>query len=315
MLPYPSRLPSPWRLAVLACGATAIASPARVLAEEPILGGHRFVPSSIAAWSFVDTEVSSTSDAGVSDFAATPSNFPSLAPFVPGFGQRKGSYIAFDQTLGGSVAFLDTFSVDVRLSAGGLAPLNTSSALFIGVHGIAEESIGAAVRLVRTDVLQVTLRADFEGAEIESVVPARLPSSPRVSGHLLGISPAIAAALALTPRIGLQGSGVVELQRFDVSTSDDVITPVGAVAATFALDPAPLTALIGGSVEHTFSRSVNTTTADAVLGPDATRWNVEAGLYYTARPELDLGILGRVQLVGGDHNDRFYGLFRLGYYF
>jgi len=60
---------------------------------------------------------------------------------------------------------------------------------------------------------------------------------------------------------------------------------------------------------------VFTPTSEAVFGSERTEWNVEGGVYVTARRELDLGLLFRAELAAGDHHDRLHGLFRLAYYF
>jgi hypothetical protein len=73
--------------------------------------------------------------------------------------------------------------------------------------------------------------------------------------------------------------------------------------------------LVGADVIHAFGRDVFSPTANAVFGPDRTDWNVEGGLYLTVRRELDLGLLFRAEIAGGDDNSRRHGLFRLGYYF
>jgi hypothetical protein len=43
------------------------------------------------------------------------------------------------------------------------------------------------VRLVRTEAFQLTLRGDVDALEVESVIPAVLPSSPRVTGDIVGV--------------------------------------------------------------------------------------------------------------------------------
>jgi len=301
------------RIVVLACAVVPVATPARALAQDPILDGHRFVPSTIVAWSFVDSEVSSTSDIGLTDFVLEP-NVPPLASTAIGMRQFNGRFIEATQAVSGSVALTDFLSLNAQLSAGGILPRDTASALLVGGHGFIGETVGAALRLLRTDAFQLTLRGDFTAVEVESVIPALLPSSPRVTGHDLGVRPALAAALTLSPRFGLQGSFLVHWQDYDVEVHDDIVGVVGGLAATVSLDPVPLTVLVGANVIHEFDRDVFTPTANAVLGPTRTQWNVEGGLYMTLRSELDLGLVFRSD-INGDHNNRFHGLFRLGYYF
>jgi hypothetical protein len=292
----------------LAC----IALPAPALAQVPSLDGHRFVPSSLVTWSFVDTQVSSTSECGSTDLVIEP-----VHPQVPQLSvldTLDAHFIEVNQSLAGSLALSDNFALSAQLSAGGIVPRDTASSLFIGGHGVTGETVGAALRLVRSDAFQLTLRANLNALEVESIVPALLPSSPRVTGDVLGFEPALAAALALSPRIGFQGSVAANFQRFEVGPEDDVVTPVGALAATVSLDPVPLSVLVGASVLRTYERDVFTPTADAVFGPDRTHWNLEAGLYCTSRRELDLGLLFRTELAG-DHDNQLHGWFRLGYYF
>jgi hypothetical protein len=306
---------SPRWLVVLAWALVLVALPAGAHAQVPELEGHRYVPSSLVAWSFIDTEVSSTSEASVTDFSFEPSLPSFTTPFVQLPQRLHGSFISPTQTIGGGVAVTDFLSVNAQLIATGILPIDTVSALAVGGHGAWGEAIGAALGLLRTGPFQLTLRADFTALELESVIPTFLPSSPLVSGDVWGVRPALAAALTLIPRVGLQGSFTYEWQDYAIGAGDDISTVTGALAGTFALDPAPLVALVGASVSHQFGRDVFTPTADAVFGPDRTAWNIEAGLYVTVRRELDLGVLGRIQLAAGDHNDHFHGVFRLGYYF
>jgi len=294
-------------LALIACSAVAHA-------QVPSLDGHRYVPSSLVTWSFVDTEVSSTSQGGVTDFVIEP-NFPTFAAPIQLPRQLDGRFLSATQTIAGSFALADIFALTAQLSGGGIVPLDASSALVLGGHGAVGEVIGGALRLLRTDSFQLTLRADFDALEVESIIPARLPSSLRVSGHVLGVRPALAAAFTPTPRVGLQGSVTVEWQDFDVATTDDITTLAGAIAASVSLDPAPLTLIVATNVLHEFGRDVSSLTAEAVFGPVRTDWNMEGGVYFTVRNELDLGLLFGAELAAGDHNERLQGSIRLGYYF
>jgi len=304
------RMVSPRSLAVLACAAT-FASVATAHAQLPILDGNRFVPSSLVTWSFIDTEISSTSDAGTAEFAFRPM----AAPLTSSLSTFDARFIAADQTVAGSLAFARAFSMSAQISASGILPRDRLTALFLGGNASQGESVGASLLVVSTDSFQATLRTDLHALEVESVIPALLPSSPRVTGHILGIRPALAAALALSRRVGLQGGVSVDLQRYDVETSDDITSVIGALAATVTLDPVPFTLLVGANIVHAWGLDVNTPSAVAALGPDQTVGNVEGGLYYTARPELDLGLVVQAEVGGGDHNNRRRGLFRLGYYF
>ena len=302
------------RLVVLAWVAVPIAWPAVAHAQVPTLDGHRYVPSSLVAWSFVDTEVSATSEAGVTDFVIQP-DFPQLTPLVSLPRQVDGRYITAAQTTAASLAIVDCFSLNIALSAAGILPRDGVSALVVGGNAFLGENVGAALRLVRSGPFQLTVRADFTALEVESVIPARVPSAIRVTGDVFGVRPTVAAALTLAPRLGLQGSVIVNWQHYDVDLPDDVTSLAGALAATLSLDPVPMTLLVGANVTHEYGLDISTATAEAVFGPDRTDWNVEGGLYFTMRSELDLGLLFRAEVAGGDNNDRFHGLFRLGYYF
>lgn len=299
---------APHAAAAFACAVVQLAAPAPASAQVPMLDGHRFVASSLVSWSFVDTEVSSTSDVGTTDFVID-AQLPSNARAV------DGRFLAVDQTIGGSVAFGGVLAVNAQLSASGILPRDSASAVIVGGHGALGEAVGGALRMVRTDTFQLTLRVDFTALEVESVIPARLPSSPRVTGHVVGVHPALAAALAVTRNIGLQGSITADWQRYHVGTDDNVTGLEGGLAATFSFQPVPLTLLLGADALHDFGRDVATPTAQAIFGPDQTQFNVEAGLYMTLRRELDLGLVFRAEVASGDHNAIRHGLFRLAYYF
>jgi hypothetical protein len=301
-------------LVALAWIAVLVAQPAAARADAPVLFDHRFVPSSLVAWSFVDTQVSSTSEAGITDFVIRP-ELPLISNFVSVPTKVNGSYLQAAQTISASVEFANLVSVRIGLQASGILPRRTTSSLALGAHGAVGEGIGASLRIFGTDRFDITLRADFTWQQVESLIPERLPSSPRVNGNVYVVHPALAAALALSPRLGLQGSIAADYEHFDVAQTDSVVVPSGALAMTISLDPAPLTFLIGANVLHEFGRDVSSVTAQAVFGARSTDYNVEGGLYLMSRRELDLGLIFLAEVAGGDHNTREHGLFRLGYYF
>ena len=311
MSDFPQRLPSLRSLLVLLAVVLALVASGYARADAPVLGEHRFVPSTIVSWPFVLTEVASTSAAGSTGFVFEPD--PSVG--LPLAINLDGRFISASQTLSGAVAFGGIFALDAQITAGGILPRDTASSLVVGAHGVSGGSVGAAVRLFRGGPFQLTLRADFDDLATENIIPLRLPRSPRVSGSILGARPALAAALAVLPRLGLQGSVTVDWRRYDVGARDDVTSLAGALAATISLDPVPLTVLAAADVNHDFGRDLFTPTADAVFGPERTEWNVEGGLYITTVRELDVGLLFRAQLSGGADDRSWQGEFRLGYYF
>lgn len=295
-------------LRVAACLAVTVLLPARALAQVPILDGHRFVPSSLVSWSFVDTEVSSTSEAGITDFVVDP-----VVLQLPT--QFDGRFATVSQNVSASYAFDDIVSLNVQLTGAGIVPLGKVSAIVVGGTGIISEGGGVAVRLLRAGPLQLTLRGDVIDSQVESVVPLRILSGPRITGDVLDVRPALAAALTVIERVGLQASATVDWERFDVDARDDIVGFAGALAATVSLELVPLTVLVGANVRHEFGRDLFSPTTEAVFGPTRTDGNVEAGLYFTGRSELDLGLLFRGEVGAGDHNNVLHGLFRLGYYF
>ena len=201
-----------------------------------------------------------------------------------------------------------------RLTGSAELPRNLASAILVGAHENLGFEGGAAVRLVRTSMLQVTVRGDFGLSADKLIQPMLQPGSLITTGDIITLRPSAIAMLALSRMFGLQASGSYAWQWFDITTHDNIETLNGALAGTMALGFVPITILVGGSVTHEFGRDVDTNAMEALLGEGTTQGACEGGIFYVGRRDLDLGATFIYQFSGSDDR-RALGNLRFGYYF
>ena len=270
-----------------------------------VLGGHRFVPSALVKWGFVETLVTSTSSVGVIR-VDEPITKQALM-----FGDRRLDHLMLGEKFEVDVAVAPWLGLLARGTGSSVMPLDTATAGRGGAHIVAGIDVGGIVRLIRVGGFQLAAKAEIGWSTDQGVSVARLPSSPRVDHDVWRLRPSAIAAFALTRRIGLQSSLTYELT--DISDHDDSANALGLGAAlTIALAPAPWTALLGARYtwEDDWS-DPSDVAASLTRGGDTLR--TEVGVLYQGVPALDVG--AAVQWQHDDEDHRVTLDLRLAYYF
>lgn len=276
--------------------------------QDRTLAGHRYVPVMFVDWAFIQTEISNTTAIGFTEFKVSP------GPFSVILAPREGKFIEIAEAFTFDLAILPWLGLRLQGSGGGMIPHNAVAGVIVGAQLTHGGQVGLAARLLRVERFQLTARFDAGWQWTEDLIPERLPSSPRVSGDIGLLRPALAAAFTLAPRLGFQMSGSVAFRRFDVQTVDEITTLAGAAALTLVLEPVPLVLAVGASVSHDYGRHVRTVLAEELIGSPGTRWNGEGGLVYRGRPDLDVGLTASFEIGRTDSRTVLANL-RLAYYF
>ncbi|MCW5802119.1 MAG: hypothetical protein KIT31_07010 [Deltaproteobacteria bacterium] len=274
------------------------------------LGGHTYVPSLVVDWAFIVSQAASTSAAGIADFEVGQQR---IARFLGVEGKRE--FVSADQTILGTVADCPWLALSVRAEGSAIIPRDRFGAVFVGGHVAYGGDLMAAVRLIRRDRFQATVIGDVGHLWTNELVPSRLPRSPHVSGDITTVRPALALAYTITPRVGVQGSASFAWRWFDISAKDRVETLAGSAAVTVSLHPVPFTVLVAGQLSQDYGREIATPLSNAVLGTGDTRFWGEVGLVYRGRKHLDLGAGFNWKVADPDRDARWFGEFRIAYYF
>ena len=270
-----------------------------------ILGGHRFVPSALVEWGFVEPFVMSTSSVGVIR-VDEPITKQALT-----FGDRRLDHLMLGEKFEIDAAVAPWLGLLVRGTGSAVMPRDTPTAARGGAHIVAGIEVGGIVRLIRVGGFQLAAKAEIGWSTDQGVSVARLPSSPRVDHDVWRLRPSAIAAIALTRRVGLQSSLTYELT--DFSDHDDTTNALGLGAAlTVALAPAPWTALLGARITWDEDRMTLSDVA-ASLGRGDDTLRTELGVLYQGVPGLDVG--AAVQWQHDDEDHRVTLDLRLAYYF
>lgn len=304
-----------WHAVGIAAAVALASQPA--LAEEDVepdvarrLGGHRFVPSTLVDWGFIDSWFTSTTLGGLSEFDFTPRD--RIARII---GTRETKVILISQSFAGSAALTRWLGATLRVSALGIVPYDAVAGVAVGAHGAYRAEAAILLRLLRLEHVQLTARGALGWGETRSIIPARLPERPFVTGDEGTIRPSLIADIALASWLGVQASGSYEWRQVEILQEDDIQTVQGAVALTVSLPRIPVTLLGGFEITHDFNRDLASAISVAVFGSSATRQRAELGFYYQGRGELDLG--AGVAYEGDSDGDekRGYAFVHMGYYF
>lgn len=305
----------PW-CAVGIAAAVALTSHPALADDEPEpyvarrLGGHRFVPSTVVDWGFIDSSFTSTTFAGLSEFGFTPGD--RIARII---GTQETKVAVVSQSFAGSAALTRWLGATLRVSALGVVPYDAVAGVVVGAHEVYRAEASILLGLLRLDRVQLTARGALGWGETRSTIPARLPERPFVEGDVGTIRPSLVADVALAPWLGLQASGSYAWRQFDILQEDDVQTLQGAVALTLSLPRIPATILAGFEISHDFNRDIASATSLALFGSSATRERAELGIYYQGRRELDLGASFAYEGDSDADEKRASIVVHMGYYF
>jgi hypothetical protein len=277
------------------------------------IAGHRFVPSSLVLWGFVDSTFAMTTSAGYEHFDRGFDVDPALADLVAG-SRNEVRLIGVAHSFTGAAALAPWLAVTGRVTSAVEIPRGAVSALVVGAHMNTGLEGGLVLRLVRLPSFQISARGDYGWADDRDIQPRLAPASLFVNGHIQTLRPALIAALALSRAFAVQASGSYTWRWFDIEETDDVQTLTGALAVSLSLYPAPVTILAGGQVDHEWGRNFETAAEEVLLGNSDHHTRGELGLFYTGRRDLDLGAVATYQF-SGSNDRRWLGNIRFGYYF
>jgi hypothetical protein len=274
------------------------------------LAGHTYVPSTLVDWPFIVSRVASTTSLGRARLELGLSTLAARLDV-----QGTDHFVYADQSLIGAVAITPWLSLTIRAQGSIVVPTRRIGALLLGQHGMYGGDVIAAVRLLRTDRLQVTALLDGGQLWPCSVVPARLPSSPLAEGDVTTIRPAVALAYTLSRRLGLQASASYAWRQFDIVGEQTFNTIAASAAMTIDAQPVPLTFLLAGQYAHELEDASSTDATSTIFDLGNSSVWAEAGVVYRDRPELDLGVVADWKLSDLDRESRWFAQVRLGYYF
>ncbi len=267
------------------------------------LGGHRYIPFSLLDWGFVVSAFGATSGIGVIQ----------LDPKFLGrsFRQPRFDLIGLEETFSGSVALTPWLGIHLHALGAGVMAKALRADVAVAAQALYGGEGGVLVRLIRTANVQVTASVDFGGERSKAITPVLLPGSPRENRNIWSIRPALAAAITLSPAVGLQASGSFDYVNPD--GLDAVHRWTAGLGMSVMMTPVPVTVMLGGNYVHEDTSDSAATRLVLVNSSDANRGNGEVGVFYNGRTDLDLG--GGVVMSIADDDRRYFGYLRLDYYF
>jgi hypothetical protein len=310
---------------VSSSGRAGSAQPAPYESDAPrVLAGHRFLPFRTVAYPFVVSRVGTDLTVGVADLELVVEDVPR-----PGDRFTEDGMLAFlDESLAAQAALGELVAVRVGFAAGVTGGADEFGAIDVGANVGLGLHAGLTFRLHRGDRVYVALAVDGQIVRGLGIAPKRLLLAARIEGdqlvigdfdltydaRVLRLDPALATAFTLAPAVGLQVSGGYTLRHVDAARRfpDQTEHSLNAgVGLSFFFGPAAI--LVGGRVVGDLGSDFDESVVSAIEPLDPTRGEAELGLFFTGRPELDLGIVGIGTL--SDRDRRLQGTARLAYYF
>lgn len=298
------------------------------VATSRTVGGHEFSEIEAAAWPFVTPRVSSVTGFGLATFEGR-----SEALAI----DFEGDFASFREEFTAAFAANDWLGFEISLLAGVFGGTDQVGALVVGANGGITAGAAAVVRLLETDRVYLAARVDAEATQAEGLGPSRivdtigsadgevrfreLPLSDlglQYDGNVLSTAGTIAAAIGLGRSFGVMTSVALGWERFDVADSvDNVGVLAGGIALSLELIElagVPLQTVAGARLAWDFGADDDAqgVLLSAVLPAEDLRVEPELGVFYTARPELDLGVT--VTSVLSDEDDRIRLNMHLGYF-
>ncbi len=280
-----------------------------------IFGGHRFVAFRGVAWPFVTSRVLSGISAGASH------------PDLDGAGGApRASLTTLEAALRGEAAILSWLGLEVDVTAAMALGQDARAVTAIGASASYGGGLFAVLDLIRTRRVLLGVRVDLRFGRVQAIVPARLLDSARVEGGdvtydfdrltasalALHLVPQLVSALALSRYFGVQASAGLDAGYLhgDVARSWQA-TASAAVGLSLYLRWVSL--LVGGRIARDLDGGPRDFALSMVQAAARTRGQLEGALYYTARPELDLGLAVNASVADADR--RVLATASLGYYF
>ncbi len=287
--------------------------------RDRMLGGHRFIPFRTVPFPFVAFRFGSDTALGG---ARVNIEDPALAAM--GLDPRA-SFRSFEQTLRAGIRILPWLGAEAQVRGALALGTDDTGALVLGSTYEYGASLGALATFVETRVVVLSARLDVRLARVEGILPGALLDSVEVidgepvydvgaltfDAFAARFAPTLGGAFALTRVLGAQLGGGIEVARLGTDQGHDWEERVFG-AAGLSIGAGPVSFLFGGRIDHDLDRDASRDVLLVMEPVDGTRGEIEGAVYYTGRPELDLG-LGVTHLVAGEDR-RTLGVVTVAYW-
>lgn len=265
--------------------------------EQRDLGGHTFLSSAATPWPFIGTTFSSSTGGGLFSIKMVGRDQDG-APL-----RRTLRLAAFGEGFALSVRALPWLSVNASVTGVVISGVDVEGALNVGATASYAFGGGASVRLLRSASSLLTLRGDARGVKGYGIVPLRVVDSVSVDGNgnvvfdrgklltrssqaVLDLS--LVGAHAVTPWLGVTAAVTFTTARIrygETTRSEQAVAL--SVAGSLRGEGAPVGVPFGYRLTAPFTDGAS------------AEHSVEAGVMYSGRRNLDLGVVG-VGTVAGD---------------
>ncbi len=276
-------------LALLSMAAPAAADPAR-----RVLGGHRLIHPGMAGFPAPGI----TSHLGfVQGLAFIGAADVAIEDHVDELLDLDLKVLGVQESLSVGVVFLDWLAAEAMVSGHVLAGLNGDSALIMGGLAAYGLSLGPAFQVLDASTTRLVLRARFHNgydlhvspldyvnaslARETLAPPGRLITSTRTFAG----SASVSLAQVVNPSFAVQLGMVARLNSLEGGEEALYAQLQTFVAATIDLAPTLPALPLGILIEYQLEKSFG----DPDRGQDTLAHHVGGGLYYTGRPDLQLG--------------------------
>lgn len=266
--------------------------------ENRSVGGHSFAPFRTVAFPFVATRFGSATSVGVAEFKESPRALDF---------EFEGNFATLREEVLFGVALRRWLGLELSLEGAVFGGTDRDGALIIGANGALSGSAAVVVRLVKTKRFVLSIRGRGRATRFEGISPVRVFDAFRAEeglslsnlsasfdGQAYAGSGEVAAAIGLSPAFGLQASARAGGRSIDVSTiqEEEEGFVEGALGVSVDLSRAGpgLRLAAGGRVGRDFGDDESDLQLAAVLPSERWRFEPEVGIYYSGRPDFELGL-------------------------
>ncbi len=288
------------------------------------LHGHRFLAFRTVVFPFVVGRIVSDATVGLADVELVVEDIPRPGDLF----SDDGKLAFLDETFNAQASLGGVLALRAGISAGVTGGADRIGGIDVGANAGLGLDAGVTVQLFRGDRAVISLAVDGHVVRALGVSPKLVLSAVEIvdgqitvsdvdvtyDARVLRLDPALAMAFALARSVGLQLEGGYTVRHVESSTGFPDGTEhsvAGGAGLSFFFGPAAI--LVGGRIVHDFDDDFEDTILSAIEPLDPTRGEGELGLYYTGRPNLDVGAIALGTLA--DENRRIQGTLRLAYYF
>lgn len=294
------------------------------------VGGHNFAEFRTVVWPFVSTRVTSVTALGLAEFTQSPRALDV---------EFKGKFSTFREEFLLGLAPTRWLGFELFFEGGILGGIDRPGSLIIGFNTGATGGGAIALRLFEAERFYLSARALGKVTHFEGIAPVRvldaleldedgdisieslesIPLSsfePSFDGEVFTGAGELASAFGFGRLLGVQASVRLGWRKIDSSpteTESEGSVECG-LGLSLDLSSSGLAAqlLAGGRVAWDFGDDQSDIMLSSVLPSEELRVEPEVGLFYSGRPNLELG-LAVVGLIS-DNDKRGEASVRLGYF-